>query len=1060
MAEGMRPIVPLLERYRAPLVLIAASIVLTVLAFRDLPLWSSYLTFGDLPGFYNYPPLNVTNLLTFYLYPLTEQSAGLLVGAGLAHNLMFVLSFFLPPIGIYTFLRQLIKRRMVAVGISIVTGSILNPVQLSILFGGGYEYGLWLFFSFVSLAAVFRGLRRIGVLSERDDRAARARVSPLGTSRPVYSSLTDFAVGGLLFGLSVTSSGSYNGLAMALPLFVGIPLGSKLLGVASFRRLAYPFATFVFAALGTMASWIAVAASSGIGIAASSSSALSYAREYAFSSISFTFQSTGPAYALLNGFPAEAWAAIVIAAVIGGILGLSPNAPDAIRIASFASVLSFFVGALMIVFLWSGVATSQYVDTPGLGSLDSPVFFRYMETISLPAMLLPFVDRASRLVGLPIRFRTAEMSGESNVHATDECHSAPVALSLAFARPGRTASTFVVVCVLVACGVASSASLLADVPGEIQSQEGSIYYAPASFASIHTWYTQSNLTPGGYVLVLPDTLTAYNEVSAFVPSIYILDPPLLASALYTGYNETLFYDMMVLLAGGQASAFGNISGVAGVNYILILNQSREIQLAPATGSQPALGVDLQQLEGNLSAAHSFLEVINGDGFIVYRNANFLQTYTRPESVTRFENPNYLVANNTSSLVVHNSSFSEPANYSKTWGSYLSTNVQFNTNGTFALDAYSNSTVPNTLLWLNLPSGATEGVNGSPAFNESLSEAMYHITISATVSPGLALSAWIYWYDTHDPANFFSQVNVTTLKTNSVWGEPINESIEAPAGAVLGRLVFQDSLDSSVVSGSALIRSLSVYYQSVPERVAQDTLLQTSIYSALVTTGLMSSTSLFLPYPLNSGVAQTDVQSALSSLVVAPLSEFYNGRTQSIVINLTFARSVSSILSNSSVLFVTAQLGPNSSINVTSGGEAFQIAEPRTGEVLLYHRVVGSSSAWPVEISTLGMVTVGVIGGYMGPTNDSSTLSATVSLPRGHLQVLVHSGSYQVTRNSEGQFNILNTWWGPVVSTLSILTVSLILVVLLIDRSGNRGTRSGHARESQSSSDTPESQGGT
>lgn len=988
---------------KALFALTALNFILLFYMLRGLNLSRGAFAFSDLPNFYNFGNINVIFLQWSTLYVISEWLLFHIIGYPLTQNVMFIASFVLPSYGIYVMLRFLTSRKALIIVVSLAFGTLLSPFLHGEFIGGGYEYGPWFFFTFLSLGFVF------GAMHSKKRRISFAIVSGIFLG---FANLT-------------TQPMQTVGLLLDLPIlvyiFILIFLSVRpLIGGALYTLLIF-FASFV----AIQATSILATITSFFSITGSAATA-SAARTYVLGSVTFTFRNITILRALSDSLTPFFGALILVILVLLFSLGKFKDKNDH----TFLLAGLFYIS--VSIFIWvisssipNGSAYLIFLKIPELGKLDSPVFFFQLESVFLPVFLSGFID-------LIPYFKKSSPGQLFQRKQTTLKTIRPQNLDMENERPTHiirksvisVASLTIVLLLILLIGQPVISHTLPSV-------EGNDYYAPNALLPLHRWYLQNDSqNNSGQILLLPFVNRAYSDMYGIIPSGKFFNIPYLGNVLTNQYNASLYEKVMNQMISNNMFLFSEALAFSDVQYIVVLKYmypslSSPESITPSfiSGVNPEY-LSLGQIYAEISHSSYFSISQNTSVFALYKNNNFVSNSSYPSNIVSMNYENMSSSSGTN-LLNQTTILSN--------GAYLSSAVNISSYSNFTIATEPNLSFPNTLYW--------EGFNLSYIKGADKITDLYKfkllISADLVIPNGTALSIFIYNYNESNPKNFYSDFSASPMGVYAPGRMQTSISVSVPHSTNLSRIIFQIT-PSPNLSATLYISNLTVNLETESNFQA----INSSLLNEITNAGNVNSSEVYRNLYIPSDIVPTleNFTGYNISGLNFPVSHlFYSdsiiSRNQSSVfLSIHILRSILEN-SNYSTKFIYIY-GENLSLKHLPPGLSYSILSSRL--IIISIKNVSMRNLYVVLSNVSEPIGTGL---YMGDYH-GEIKRITISLPMGHKHILIKNGTYTVINSVD---TISPPDYTMLYLNLAVISMLAVVIILLIGRE-NRRWKSGGLKE--------------
>ena len=786
--------------------LLSINFIIFLIVFRWIIPFRGTLIYGDLPGFYLFPPINVTWLAGLTMYPLIEQLASFVTGPVMAQDAFLMGTFFLPSIGIFFFLKEFDNDPFVIIPVSVVFGTILDPVMFGMFLGGGFEYGPWIFFVFFSMKYIYRAKNTEGH----------------ATRYIIYSAI--------LYSLSLSSTNFFpGGIYISLP-FVLPMLFYRANVQHIWKTLIKPSSIFLLVTAIMLFSLLLSDLKYDLGYLSSPAS-LTSAQAYLYGNMRFEFSIYslpsailgaswgGPEFGFFTAFPYYTISCMVI---LGGVFSfLFKEKNKGILIHFF---VIYVVAGLIIFSLTFASADRFFLSLNLFDSLEYPVFYLYAMLIAAPLLLVNFVSRFSVMIEHGYLSHLSQFFS-SRYHRKKHFDR----LRENFRQ--YKAIRLLVVALVIILMVMNDNGFLSNSSTDFMKAQGEPYI-PAGDYALHNWYEKNSNNITGNILVLPSYNNFFIELSmALIPSGKLLDksvgPPI------AGFNATSYFAVLSLVSENKTAEYANYLAIMDVQYVILFNYTGKSQLTPSSSSTFLV------LDNYLLHSSRFLSVDITKAYAIFINILYSNLTVNAYSLTPTkEGNNYDAQTN----ILNQSNF----------GAYLESEVSHQ-NGIFVLKGPYNRTTPLTEIFFPLYSN-----NGF--LNESISNistdtlypgtfVRYELRWELEKITNSTLHLSVFYFNTSVPASFYGYFSTQNIPTQyNPNSNAVNLSI--PTGTRFIYLIFEIA-ENGTKSFLAKIGNISLTQMIEAENVSDSFSFQQLIMSGLTSADLIPSGSLFLSPPFKS-----------------------------------------------------------------------------------------------------------------------------------------------------------------------------------------------------------------
>jgi hypothetical protein len=1032
----------LARQHFALLLLLLVDAVVAWLAFSSLPVGKGVWAWGDLPGFYVSGGIPSGWVGSLSIYPLAVGLASQALGQTLGENLVYLAVFILPSLGIYAFLSSLSQRKLLCCATAVTFGTVLSPIYVSAFTGGAFEYGLFILFGF--LAFRYAWLAGSG------------------------SAILNASLSGLFFGLSLTQLGGQSGLEY----FGAAVQGLYLLPILAWSFIrqrqahspsAIPMVGAFFATVvGATAPIIVNAVMLGHSLVGSPTRTAAV-HAFVFSNVAFTYQHTNVASLLfdspfvlpnLSWQPAAIafWIALVTAAITLGTLAACWLRNERRWLARA------FLAVFVIAVLWGwGVGSGSLLPTftyiPILQFLDNPFPLLVMLTIPLPVFLILGIEGLDDLAQ-SAPSPDANLGERSDVLATVRAWAWGLPRHLRIRDTRREVLAAVVVFLVGMLVFVSFAPNLGANASTSPGAAGSPIYSPAGLTEVGSWYASQHPAPKGSFLVFPNTPSMYPKDWAVFPRSQAWAVPYAQDVDNASYNTSRYYSVISLLAQGDADAFALQSGIAGVEYVAVLNLSGPVVLSSSAIGQPELlASNVSSLRSTLEGSGDFVPALQTPAVSLLRNTRYLASPATAGQIISFSGPTTARILNVSANALLDSNFSDPAQVLD-WDRYPQANVTPGPNSTAQLIVNGSSPLPyaNFAGVINLSlvrafENASLGRSLSPDISFDPSGVALTLRVSAGVDlpAGTSLQLFVYWYNSSAPGPLFSEFASDYLGEYSATKVLTAANISIPSDALSARLFFYAVGSPGFGAAKVLLSSPSVQASLAASDYSQNATVQVDAAGDLVASAGLPPDSLPLAYPYALAAA-TPQRLGLPVAAVYPAvgALTITGRSD-IVANLSlwdtwiapgsdFSLLLSGLTVTASTLSANGSSGP--ACNVPAGLPL----------LCLFRFGVQAKPPLDVNFTVSGRTSLSLLTIVAWPTVGVGSGTTSLPLPIGFLDIRWSVNQSEISRVASQAWQPLPDWaievigWTPFACLVAILTLVGLQYLGLLTRITNAITR--------------------
>jgi hypothetical protein len=812
------------------LALICADLLIGAIVYASVNPGNNLLVYVDLGGLYGYSFPNVLWFGSVALYPSSQQLLFLGLGPVLAQNLWFLCSLLVPSIFLYLLFTEIDRKILKGLALSLIFGTILNPLYYIGLVGGGYEYGLWMGLTFASIWALVKARRTNSPWYV----VGAAVLYGLSVTQSVWTSAADsFAIlltGPLVLSLLIWSAGprlsrgnvktlrwatAFLGVTLAITLPVLLlrfgEIGSLSVAPSSF---SVPNAEFTFRFYGWVGGLLSIPPNPKVGN-----------------------------WTLLPIWP---FTLIVVTAIVGSTVAVlsrpqSNGPPVAIFLGWYLTL------ALLISLVSEGPGLLLYqvaLFTP----LQNPIPLLWAQAVCLPFMLNATLSSVgstksgwlSAFDRMFHRWFHSNASGPRQARARDLLRRLGVRAKK-FDEPDRAAT--IVALFLGLLLIAGMAGPIASVRSTMVSSPwlgGETPFVPGEMASLHTWYSTNYTSGSGQVAILPNSYHTYNAISAFIPLAVLWVIQASANYFFSADNVTRYSSVMDLALDPNGTPFARTLAVSGVEYVLVLNGTGNVTLIPSYLGQ-SLEVERAVLIRDLNQTNGFVLAFSDSVASIFRDVYFQPTGMIASRVIAGYGWDYQ-GPATWTAPLKQQTFSN-------WTGYPNSSVLRNPNGTALLNV-GNQTSPGVTLWSDIFAGSpftglgTANISVDPEFvTDTLS-----INDTTSIGDGVGLQVLLYWYNTTSPPSFYGTMAVSTVADLNAGVQEVSKTVVIPVGTKLARMVFFAYPINIGGLGSAFLSFPTVTLSELPAELSDSAPVQYDLICALICPSQSASAAIILAYP--------------------------------------------------------------------------------------------------------------------------------------------------------------------------------------------------------------------
>ena len=724
--------------------------------------------FGDLTNFYNYGSIQPSYLNVISIYNLLEWALFKIIGNPLSQNLIFIFSFIVPSYGIYTMFRLVNQSKYKIALTSIIFGTLLDPFLHGEFVGGGYEYGLWMFFTFIAIGLSLRSIK--------------------------YPNKSSFYLigSGLFLGLANLSSQPMQSVGTILDFFI-IPFIIIVILFNFKNQLKNKILTtmaFLLSFILTTLTLFLTLAQSYFSITKTKSTN-SAAISYVLSNVKYVFKNISFLDAI--GLSSTYWMGIIVILILVLFFvkdKFTKTEDKMFAVAGiFIIIISFFIYSVSAS-ISNGNFYNIFIDIPILEKLDSPVFFYLLENIFIP---LPFLG----FLGILENINEKKIINPLN-KSKNKLRKAKNLL-----KNGVNSRLIIIVLVILVMLI----PVIIDEPNINKSLplvQGYNYYTPNNMTFIHKWYeSEDKNQTNGQVLLLPFQNRAWCQLYGLIPDNKIFNIPYLGNVLSNQYNVGIYSQIMQSLYDGKMTIFSDSLAFSSVQYIIILKyffqtSSAKLPITPSYISGVYQeNMNLCQLETNFNLTKNFKLTVENKDALIYQNLVFTSTNKNDTNIVQLNKSNLTNSVGTSILNLKST---------LTNGSYLSPNLKIQSYSSFTLKYNQSSSFKNTIYW--------EGVNLSRYRN--LLNISNRFTLRVTVKGDInidnsdVLSVFFFGYNSSNPVSFYNNTCSSDLGSFRSNNHTFGRAFSIPNSIKCGRVIFQIFSKGSKLNGFANVSGFNIY----------------------------------------------------------------------------------------------------------------------------------------------------------------------------------------------------------------------------------------------------------
>ncbi len=814
--------------------LLIADGFLSLFLFITIPAAKGMLVYGDLPPFYFSNTTFIYALGQLHLYYLLDYVLSLVIGPSLAQNMVFLVSFSLPSIGLYSFLIVVYRRHLPALITALLLGTVINPLLLGMVIGGGYEYNMWLMFFFLFLRYYYIAIIKV-------------------------DSYRIFSLAAIFFGLSIYSSLGYIGFLIGGPVALIFIFGFTFFSGKNLKFVSKGFTVFVFVALIIFSSFFLQGLINYLGIL-NSPSRIMAVNTYVIANVIYTFRNMGFLTSILGGVHSIFWSSFVIVSFILTLFFIFSSKKSMGKRLVEASLITYFMISIMIFLISNGTLLPLFRYVYLIDPLDNPVFFEFMQLIPLTIIVSYSFNKILMYLQGLINGVSKENKGITNKINASETRIKNIKGKNEHSIKVSQWFLVILACLILTLPVLSLQQGFSNFQKNFNSVTTNVnsgkIYAPTYFNALHQWYLNIPHNKSDLILLLPYSNTWLSLAEGYLPPQSIWNIPYLGNSYSNEYNVSLIYEVMKSASSGHMKDFSIELGLSGVSHILLLNTTQNYELTPTyINTVPSLLSNYTTLTNELLSSGYFKLESKTLNYTILRNLNYVNQSTKLSNAVRIRG----VENLKTKKISENLNFSllKPEEF----GSYLSSNVKI-MNDTAQMMA-PNGTY--TTLWLNLNFTAPSNPPYPMFFDRSF-DVEYNLSIYGAND---SFSATIFWYNTSTPDQLYSEFSQTAIQKFGEGSGNYSRSFDSPPCAKLARLVFIFNSENSTNFAKISDINLKDYY-SIKENTNPSVTSQYMNMSLDISQlGILGKKTLLIP-PVFPVVTEIQNPILLSNITILPI----------------------------------------------------------------------------------------------------------------------------------------------------------------------------------------------
>ncbi|MGC9123944.1 MAG: hypothetical protein ACP5IB_07775 [Thermoplasmata archaeon] len=952
-------------------ILFFLNVIIGYILFFNFKILNGMLVLGDLPAFYNFGFLNISQIQSLTLYPLMERILAYFIGSSLSQNIMYVTSWFLPSFGIYSMLREFKKDVYLNIAISIIFGTPLNPILYGNIMAGGFEWTYWLFFLFLS----FKYLIREILNNEKNYK--------------------NWIISGIFYSLSLTSTymgiiGIYlSGLYIIAFLILAIKnnylrLSSGMFNISLFFivSLLVSFAT-IFSFLSYYLHFL---------------SNTSVVESFVIGNIKYCFQKDDIFNAIflaswsgtLGYLTSIFWYILVFLALSGGVISFFGK--DRFSEITRYFFVIYMIVSLIIILIHYNLILNIFISLKIFDLLDHDVFFKLIQIIALPILMLYFFNFIKDFkidiyyLNKQIKFKRFKFNGKKYI-------------------------VFAILIILIF----SNIYYIDFTPSKMNQYLNNGLYL--DYSELNEWFSENNVN--GKILVLPYSYGYLNAIYGYIPKKFIWNPPLAIVTPFFNYNIVI--ETLSLFKQNSSYQIAQQLALQEIEYILILNTStltlipRQI---PYYISQ-SVTISKVSLENLLKNTKSFSLVIKNQKFEIWKNNLFGESYN---SLYLYNYEKYTKQEKRYENIMNMTMF----------GRYPGYNVKYS-NESIKMKINGNSSIPYTLIYYffyynngiiskELINTSSNGINISNFISFE-----YRLNASFILENNSLLSSFILFYNTTSPKSFWSQFYYEILVNYNTSGS-FNKTITIPEGTKSFNIVFygwtKKKVNTSLtLNNISLLRISSIF--------SNNSYTMSNNINFLVSNGIIKN-GLVLNYLLpNSSYLNVLNGSNINNIFLLNIYSIYS-MNKNITIYINKYIDYTSLSNNILIFFLGWLPYKNGNVNLSVGNYSKSMNFKNQSNI--FYKINLSSinyypnSSFSLKATNITIYILGLV--FISNTNKTYTTDvANINTSLGIAKVNYKDGLYSIEYPSNPFFE--NAPINPLlfISDISLLTLIIIMYYL-------------------------------
>lgn len=638
------------------------DVLIFLFSFSGINIFTGSLAFGNLPSFYLYGFTSSKYFIELILYPVVVKLISQTFNIYYASSLVYFSFIFLPSFSIFFFVNQLTNKKLFSILISLMYGTIINPLFLSQFVGGSFMVFSWLFFLFLSFGFLIKFLK-------------------------VYK-FPYLVISAILYTLSITSGGFFPvAVYLSFPFVIGIFLTNVRKN--KFKSNIINFGIFAITTTLLLLPQALNEILPNVSTISSQSSKV-IINEYIRSVINFEYIHFNLVNTLMdniymtpNGYLNNwYWSLLTLFILISTITYMVLRLKSKNAGIIYVGLGMYLISSSIIILFHYGIITSLFLKIVIFDQLDYPYDFLFMQQIALIMMSLSTLE----IIPITAKFILKHSGIKGHVNLAGKFSSLLIIKKL------KEDYSIILVLLLAVILVFSSIPIVRNTP-TIFHEDQSSPFIPSYYNNMHA-YLSSHDDMNKEILLLPNTEHMILFSESIIESKFVWNPPQPLPSYGNEYNISEYAKTLSLLSDSNYTAFTYLLALSGVKLILVLASSENTILIPSGSTystDKCVCVNTTELMTSLNKTKSAELAYKVENLYLYNIDDSIGNTTYKGGLVTFkrESPTTIIDRN----ILTNTTYTKYGEYGSGYDEYIG-------NRTYSINYNATENPGYNMLWLN------------------------------------------------------------------------------------------------------------------------------------------------------------------------------------------------------------------------------------------------------------------------------------------------------------------------------------------------------------------------